>query len=1630
MRGARTNLDYIARLNGLDASTPDGMRVAREEAIAHLAEMHLARSLQERPWVTRALDRMTDFVDRLGSALRGQGFQSAEGVFRAMTGGRGDRMMLGEPGQRVIDGPRDSVRDPVPDSLWHGTPHVFAPEVSVRLEDGSVVRSPGGDRMDPALAQAISEGRATVVREHPLGRFDMRRIGSGEGAAAYGVGPYLAENRGVAEGYRRDLAGATRQDLETMIGEALSVYGDRSLAARGRGQAAPDYLRFMQSMVNGGFRQAGYRFNPRQEEALRRMLADPEAQNRIYRLIDGVERRSMEGRDSDEFDSQDIRDFAALSDIAARYEESGGALYEVRADVDPERLVDWDAPAEAQPRAVQEAMGDLGVWRGRTEQPELVWGEPIASSSRRDPRIAASGEMIPLRSVDPTSGREATMGWVVRAQGRDGPRPDDWWHAYMGPSLDPNLFMGAGTSLEHAQQMVRSQVEANQAAQARAGSPDGRRLYLGVGERMNQAAGEPAMAREGQARASAALAERGVQGLRYFDGNSRRDGRGTRNYVTFTDDVLEILNRYSTREVRRDLPLLEGAPTLRVDPPAAVVAADDFRERRRLAAEWIDGLRERVNARGGILSVPLTEALGRPTRVMLTGRLPRKVQSHLTDTGMEALYSLPAIIARGRVLASEAPRAGREGQIERAFHIGANIDVSGGTIPMRVVVREDINGQFAYDLRLGAGGREDARAETVSREKRDPSRPAAPEGAAGRSRAPSPAEDGTLPTGGEDGKFSRREVVPPEVRVEEVLAAADPRWRPETDARNVLARQVWDGATEGGALLGYVMPEYGGYAPFRDGQPEDGPPLFGTLRDAQVAARAMDGRSARGQPRETIMFRGQPMQVLRQYSAREGQPLRGAESAADRAIAKMKQERWPASQLLGLLANTPGIKADELQWTGLADWLRGKGSDRVTKDEVRQFLRDNDLRVYEVQMGGRPEWLTEPDLTSEALAVAESLWRVREARDLGGWIIEPADRSTSSRRTRRLEDLIDRQFDPSNEENRFGSQADAVDALQGALFDELAEMGPHDLARLIGRDVVDRRNDQTRAGEEEFALARGGPPRYSSYVAGGSPQNYGELLFTLPPDAERGGRSRGDYTSSHWSAPNVLAHVRFSERQDATGRPVLFVEEVQSDWHQAGQGSGYRQAPDPARIAAAEVEEAARMQALFEAGRALQAQEAAVDALQRRLEAEDPVARLARERMVDLSNQRSLLADERSLLRRRIEIGDSRQAWSVEEALNSTTGGRVFLWQQENAWGSTGTILAAQVRPAWTVRDGQVVPGEGFIVERYNPFDTEGANGRQEPAEAVVVPSLETARDVAMQFGRATLDAVNAERQAHVSSPDRRRALQDRDSELVDLADRLRGRFAEADLALARRGDALRDGSPEWQAAYRRQGELRDETRRAEAAYQEASNALRTARDAGTSGVPDAPFKQTWPSLVMKRMFRYAIDHGMEAVMWGDGQVHARRWGGGTNGSISRPAQLVWNEATGRLMALDASGQAIAGPYGVQEGITSVAKLRAALGPDWAARIAEQPVSDATRPLPTMPAAVDMVVPVEWKNIITDALRDGSRARLNDARVWLTKRMKQSREGWPAELTWGARHVAAQSRGAASRHQPGTPGAA
>jgi hypothetical protein len=84
--------------------------------------------------------------------------------------------------------------------------------------------------------------------------------------------------------------------------------------------------------------------------------------------------------------------------------------------------------------------------------------------------------------------------------------------------------------------------------------------------------------------------------------------------------------------------------------------------------------------------------------------------------------------------------------------------------------------------------------------------------------------------------------------------------------------------------------------------------------------------------------------------------------------------------------------------------------------------------------------------------------------------------------------------------------------------------------------------------------------KFEKYTSPGG-ENYKELLLTLPrPDPSKRELVKATrmplFLSPHFEEPNVLSHIRMKDRETFAG-DTLFIEEIQSDWHQIGRKKGY-----------------------------------------------------------------------------------------------------------------------------------------------------------------------------------------------------------------------------------------------------------------------------------------------------------------------------------------------------------------------------------------------------------------------------------------------------------------------------------------
>lgn len=292
------------------------------------------------------------------------------------------------------------------------------------------------------------------------------------------------------------------------------------------------------------------------------------------------------------------------------------------------------------------------------------------------------------------------------------------------------------------------------------------------------------------------------------------------------------------------------------------------------------------------------------------------------------------------------------------------------------------------------------------------------------------------------------------------------------------------------------------------------------------------------------------------------------------------------------------VKAEELKWTGLDDYLASREGQKVTKQEITDFLKENQVEVREVTRGDS----IPPEAVEETLANDEEL----------AGLLERFDRH-------------DRYTAYLNGHN----QLQVVDANT----DELVSLG--ELPARLG-DTAERISE--RIAEIKNRAATGsknaGPAKYESYQQPGG-TNYREMVLHRPVsdtgvmlrtpeytavseeankvlkasdllgfdslsevrqaimdhddwatrfDIEPGNapaiekwrtlrkappKVKKDFQSSHWEEPNVLAHFRLNDRKGPKGGKILYVEEVQSDWAQKGRTGGFKKNIPPAKMEAA-----------------------------------------------------------------------------------------------------------------------------------------------------------------------------------------------------------------------------------------------------------------------------------------------------------------------------------------------------------------------------------------------------------------------------------------------------------------------------
>jgi hypothetical protein len=291
----------------------------------------------------------------------------------------------------------------------------------------------------------------------------------------------------------------------------------------------------------------------------------------------------------------------------------------------------------------------------------------------------------------------------------------------------------------------------------------------------------------------------------------------------------------------------------------------------------------------------------------------------------------------------------------------------------------------------------------------------------------------------------------------------------------------------------------------------------------------------------------------------------GAEAAAALPQAKGTPDQFKA------MLQKAGVKPAEFENSGYDQAFAGQPS--ITRDQVVQHFQDALPNVNETVLGGKQPF------DANRLSELE--------KEYAGLKEHPIDAPSFG------EDKYNEMIRLMNIRDQSSTQS-LYDAADRAMAQAQRAQARGDRATA---EKYFRENELLNTRAEKLDLQGEGlanPTKFQQYTLPGG-ENYREVLLKTPTpmsqynsyvdelrgkygpggfdnlplsDAERNKLDKlmnaagdegtgGTFRSSHWSDPNVLAHLRMSDRVGDSGEKVLHLEELQSDWGQKGRKEGF-----------------------------------------------------------------------------------------------------------------------------------------------------------------------------------------------------------------------------------------------------------------------------------------------------------------------------------------------------------------------------------------------------------------------------------------------------------------------------------------
>jgi hypothetical protein len=332
-------------------------------------------TVAQRDLINGAIGRMNADQVKANPVLEGLGDRRSQRQqsFRSRRLDRIGNAVRGEPGYPAVKSAIEQNKLPMRIPAFHGTPHTLAPEAGA-----------------------------------PLGKFRTSKIGTGEGAQAYGHGLYFAGKREVAEHYRnyltRNRSRSASDDMQYILVDGEPVLNKYDIDVIWSEDASK--VRDKKSAIK--------HFNERRN-SWSRLTKDPDYQFQNY------------AQDKLSAYNKLLKDFKAGSNYSYGKE---GSLYKVElAPKDSEYLL-WDKPLSEQPKGVREKIepiikkfgvnttfrgkGDSGAthpkfWKDIEAKGDVIYGE-LAGKLGSKPKSSAALKEAGIPGIKYLDGASRSKG--------------------------------------------------------------------------------------------------------------------------------------------------------------------------------------------------------------------------------------------------------------------------------------------------------------------------------------------------------------------------------------------------------------------------------------------------------------------------------------------------------------------------------------------------------------------------------------------------------------------------------------------------------------------------------------------------------------------------------------------------------------------------------------------------------------------------------------------------------------------------------------------------------------------------------------------------------------------------------------------------------------------------------------------------------------------------------------------------------------------------------------------------------------------------------------------------------------------------------------------------------------------